>query len=124
MSILSSPLKALGRPVGALNIYSRTTSAFDVKAQEAAAVFAGKASVILSDARAGVTDTQLGYRFQEALRSREIIAMAKGILMERERTSEGDAFNALLHHSLENGVSLLNGSKRFVLSTTRPEFGF
>ena len=42
MAILSSPLKALGRPVGALNIYSRTASTFDVEAQEAAAVFVGR----------------------------------------------------------------------------------
>lgn len=39
-AILSSPLKAFEQPVGALNIYSRTASTFDVKAQEAAAFFA------------------------------------------------------------------------------------
>jgi anti-anti-sigma factor len=120
MAILSSPLKAFEQPVGALNIYSRTASTFDVKAQEAAAVFARKASVILSDAHAGVTDAQLAYRFQGALRSREIIAMAKGVLMERDGVSEGDAFATLLHHSLENGASLLGAANR-VLSTAPPE---
>jgi anti-anti-sigma regulatory factor len=124
MAILSSPLKALGQPVGALNIYSRTASTFDVTAQEEAAIFAGKASEILSDAHAGVTDTQLGYRFQEALRSREIIAMAKGILMRHDVVDEGEAFTELLHYSLENRLSLLDAAKRFVLSAARPDFGF
>ena len=87
-AILSSPLKAFEFPVGALNIYSRTASPFDVNAQETAAIYA-KASLILSDARAGVTDSQMAVRFQEALRSREIIAMAKGIVMERERDQRG-----------------------------------
>ena len=41
-----------------------------------------KASVILSDPRAGVTDSQMAVRFQEALRSREVIAIAKGIVIE------------------------------------------
>ena len=47
-AILSSPLKAFEMPVGALNIYSRTASAFDVKAQETAEVFARKASVMVA----------------------------------------------------------------------------
>jgi anti-anti-sigma factor len=122
-SILSSPLRALGEPVGALNIYSRTASTFDVNAQETAAVFARKASVILSDARAGVTDTQTGLRFQEALRTRETIAMAKGIVMERERVSEEDAFSTLLRLSLMDGVPLLTQADKTVLSAKHPELG-
>jgi anti-anti-sigma factor len=123
-AILSSPLKAFDRPVGALNIYSRTASTFDVEAQEAAAVFARKASIILSDARAGVTDAELGTRFQEALRSREIVAIAQGIIMERERVSQEDAFSVLLGLSLDKGVALLVGANEFILSTVQPELGF
>ncbi len=123
-AILSSPLKAFEQPVGALNIYSRTASTFDVKAQEAAAFFARKASVILSDARAGVTDAQLAERFQEALRSREIIAIAKGIIMERKKVSEGDAFSHLLRHSLEDELLLRSGAEGIVHSTAPTEPGF
>ena len=46
-AILSSPLLRKDRPVGALNIYSRTGSAFSVKDRELAAVFASEASVML-----------------------------------------------------------------------------
>jgi anti-anti-sigma regulatory factor len=123
-AILSSPLKAFERPIGALNIYSRTASTFDVEAQEAAAVFARKASIILSDARAGVTDTELDTRFQEALRSREIVAIAQGIIMERERVSQEDAFSVLLGHSLDKEVALLVGANEFIRSTVQPELGF
>jgi len=87
-AILSSPLRAFEKPVGALNIYSRTAESFEIKDQESAAVFAQQASVILSDARAGVSDTQMAIRFQEALRSREVISLAKGIIMEREGVDE------------------------------------
>jgi anti-anti-sigma regulatory factor len=121
MAILSSPLTALGEPAGALNVYSRTASTFDVEDQQVAAVYARKASVILTDARASVTDAQLAVRFQEALRSREIIATAKGIVMEREGLNEDDAFTNLLRQSIKSGVSLRNRAESFALSTGQPE---
>jgi len=105
-AILSSPLRALDEPVGALNIYSRTAETFEIKDQEMAEVFARQASVILSDAHAGVSDTQMALRFQESLRSRDVIALARGILMEREGIDEDEAFNSLLRTSLLNGLSL------------------
>jgi hypothetical protein len=126
-AILSSPLKAFDQPVGALNIYSRTASTFDVKAQETAAVFARKASALLSDARVGVSDSQMAIRFQDALRSREIISLAKGVIMEREGVGEDGAFSALLRLSLYQGVPLRGQAEAIVRSTgpreLRPKSG-
>jgi anti-anti-sigma regulatory factor len=115
-AILSSPLTAFEESVGALNIYSRTPLTFGVEAQEMAAGFARKASVLLGDARVGLTDAQLAVRFQEALRSRDIISTAKGIVMERESLNEDDAFTNLLRQSIKSGVSLLNRAQGFALS--------
>ena len=89
---------------------------FGVEAQEMAAGFARKASVLLGDARVGLTDTQLAVRFQEALRSRDIISTAKGIVMDRESLNEDDAFTNLLRESIKSGVSLLNRAQGFALS--------
>lgn len=121
MAILSSPLTAFEEPVGALNIYSRTASTFDVRAQETAAGFARKASVILGDARASVTDAELAVRFQEALRTRDVISTAKGIVMERESLNEDDAFTILLRQSIKSGQSLLNRAQGFALSTRQTD---
>jgi anti-anti-sigma regulatory factor len=120
MAILSSPLTASAEPVGALNIYSRTARTFDVEAQKTAAGFARKASVILGDARVGVTDAQLAVRFQEALRTRDIISTAKGIVMERESLNQDDAFTNLLRQSIKTGESLLTQAEAFALSTGQP----
>jgi len=122
-AILSSPLKASAQPIGALNIYSRTADTFEVKDQEAAAAFAHKASAILSDARAGVSETQMALRYKEALRSREVIAMAKGIVMEREGFDEDEAFTALLRLSLYHGEPLRGRAETMVLSTKPTEIG-
>jgi anti-anti-sigma factor len=122
-SILSSPLKAFAQPVGALNIYSRAAQAFDIKAQGTAAVFAQRASVILSDARVGVSETQMAIRFQEALRTREVIALAKGVIMEREGIEEDAAFTALLRLALYNGTPLRRRAEETVLSARQAELG-
>jgi anti-anti-sigma factor len=122
-AILSSPLRAFEKPVGALNIYSRTAQSFEIRDQEVAAVFAQQASVILSDARAGVSDTQMAVRFQEALRSRKVISLAEGIIMEREGVSEEDAFSALLGLALDQGLPLRERAEAMVLSVKSPELG-
>ncbi len=122
-AILSSPLTASDRPVGALNIYSRTAETFEVKDQREAAAFAEKASVILSDAQAGVSDTQMAIRFQEALRSREVVSLAKGIIMEREGVDAVEAFSRLLQLSLAEGVPLLHHAAATVHSALRPQIG-
>jgi hypothetical protein len=120
-AILSSPLRALEAPVGALNIYSRHAEAFEVKDQELAALFAEKASLILSDARAGISDTQMALRFQEALRSREVVTLARGIIMEREGVDAQAAFHALLRLSLSQGVPLREQALSIMRSALRPE---
>jgi hypothetical protein len=120
-AILSSPLTAFEEPVGALNIYSRTAGAFDVKAQAAASVFAKKASVILSDAGAGTRDTQMAYRYQEALRSRKAITLATGVLMERECADEEEAFAELLRLSLVHGIPLRKEAEAVVRDARQPQ---
>jgi GAF domain-containing protein len=118
-SILSSPLLVQKRPVGALNIYSLTAGAFSVRDQELAAAFAGQASSLLSKAETSPTDDELSIRFQGALRTREVIAQAQGILMERDGITEIDAYGALRRFSLGNGTPLYDRAENIVASARR-----
>ncbi len=118
-AILSSPLLVEQHPVGALNIYSLTPSAFSVRDQELAAAFAAQASSLLSDAEANLSDEDLSIRFQGALRAREVIAQAQGVLMEREGISENDAYGALRRFSLGNGRPLFDRAENIVASARR-----
>jgi len=95
-SILSSPLMSGQRPIGALNIYSKAERAFGPPEQELAALFATHVAGILLDAGADIPDDETTSRIQEALRSRETIARAQGVLMERRHVSAEQAA-ALLH---------------------------
>jgi GAF domain-containing protein len=123
---LSSPLLVEDRPVGALNIYSLSASAFSPKDRELAATFAAEASAILADAATAQTDEggeQLAIRFQGALRAREIIAQAQGVLMEREGLAEEEAYSALRRFSMDNGSPLQERAVDIVTSTRRTRPG-
>lgn len=118
-SILSSPLGASDTPVGALNIYSRATSAFAVKDQVLASIFAREASVILSDAQGGMTDQQLENRMSQALRTRELISQAQGVIMHRDGIGEDLAYTKLRRDSLEDGQPLHDRAQQVVDSASR-----
>jgi GAF domain-containing protein len=82
-SVLSSPLMTADRPQGALNIYSNTAHAFTEREQELAALFATQASLVLTTAGQEGTEEQLNARFRAALETRQLIARAEGVIMER-----------------------------------------
>ena len=113
-SILSSPLAASNTAVGALNIYSRTSSAFAVRDQDLASLFAREASVILSDARVDVTDQELDERLGQALRTRELIAQAQGVIMQRDRIGEDLAYTRLRRTALKGGLLLRERAQEIV----------
>jgi anti-anti-sigma factor len=116
-AILSSPLFAGREAVGALNIYSRSPGTFTSKDQDLASVFAAEASVILTEAGADNTDDALAERFWEALRSRRVIAIAKGVIMERDGVSEADAFATLRRYAVWAGIPLLERAQDVVVSS-------
>jgi GAF domain-containing protein len=116
-AILSSPLLAGDRAVGALNIYSRTAGAFTPKDQHLAAFFAESTSNVLDDAGADVTDDRVANRLHEVLRARRTIAQAEGVLMERGRIDELTAYALLRHQSVESGRPLRDRAEDVVSST-------
>jgi anti-anti-sigma factor len=119
-AILSSPLLVQNRPVGALNIYSRRPQAFTLRDQELAATFASETALLLNEAETDMSDDHLSIRFLGALRAREVIAQAQGVLMEREGLAEHDAYSEMRRYSRQNGRPLQERAEHIVMSTRRP----
>nr|WP_246568979.1 GAF and ANTAR domain-containing protein [Streptomyces flaveus] len=84
---------------GALNLYSRRPGAFGKDIETAGWLLASHAAVALASAR---TIDQL----EHAKESRHAIGEAMGILMERHRLSEDDAFDVLRRISQHHNVKL------------------
>ncbi|MEV7687832.1 GAF and ANTAR domain-containing protein [Streptomyces bungoensis] len=107
-------LYAENEDFGALNLYSGRPGAFGEEIETAAWLLASHAAVALAGAR---TIDQL----EHGLESRHAIGEAMGILMERHRLSEDDAFNVLRRISQEHNVKLRDVAQR--VRTGRPPSG-
>ncbi|MEY2470191.1 MAG: hypothetical protein QOF21_2889 [Actinomycetota bacterium] len=107
-SILSTPLMPphLAHPLGALNIYSDTERAFGDSEKELAQLFATQAEELLDVAGAGVSDAERDATIVDALRSRQVIALATGVLMERAGYTEEEASALLRTEARARGVGL------------------
>ncbi|MFE6196227.1 GAF and ANTAR domain-containing protein [Streptomyces sp. NPDC057838] len=90
---------------GALNLYSRRPGAFGEDIETAGWLLASHAAVALATAR---TVDQL----EHALETRHAIGEAMGILMERHRLGEDEAFGVLRRLSQEHNVKLRDVARR------------
>jgi GAF domain-containing protein len=120
-SILSTPLIPGDRPIGALNIYSDAERAFGISEQDLAQLFATQASGILADAGADVADDERTALLTDALRSREVIALAQGVLMGRAGVSQRSAASTLRRDAHAAGLTLRQHAENIVQSTQRGE---
>ena len=120
-AILSTPLLLTrDRPVGAINMYSRTAEAFADRDQEIASTFATEASLILSDAGVEASEDDVTSRLAESLRVREVIAQAQGVLMDREAVSSDGAYAMLRRSALTEGRTFAELAAE-VVASTRPQ---
>ena len=105
-SILSTPLVAAGQPVGALNIYSRTVGAFAAHERQWADQFAAEAATVISSASLGADAASLSAEIEQALLSREVVALAQGVVMHRDGLSSAAAHVMLRDLSRSTGRPL------------------
>jgi len=93
-------------PIGSLNIYAGTPEAFDQVALEVGSVLAAHAALAARAVGERATLENLGDQLQRALLSRDVIGQAKGILIERFKTTPEDAFEMLRRSSQHLNVKL------------------
>ncbi|MFE1584881.1 GAF and ANTAR domain-containing protein [Streptomyces sp. NPDC058737] len=91
---------------GALNLYARRPGTFTKDIETAGWMLASHAAVALASAR---TIDQL----EHAMETRHAIGEAMGILMERHRMSEDDAFSVLRRLSQNHNIKLREVAQKF-----------
>lgn len=82
-------------PMGAIKAYSRYRSAYDDHDIKVLSMFAGQAAIVLANVQSYEDAQQLSDRLKGALRSRQLIAQAMGIVMQKEGLDEEGAFATL-----------------------------
>ncbi|MFE1753332.1 GAF and ANTAR domain-containing protein [Streptomyces anandii] len=112
-SMMGFLLYADGQDFGALNFYSSRPGAFTRDSETAGWLLASHAAVALASAR---TVDQL----EHALETRHAIGEAMGILRERHRLSEDDAFAVLRRISQHHNIKLRDVAQN-IRSTPRKQ---
>ena len=120
-SILAYSLSA-DRP-SALNLYAQLPTAFGVTDRAQGLLFATLASLALDSAQERASEEKRSRNLIEALRTRELIGQAQGILMERERITGDQAFDVLRKASQHMNVKLREVAEALIETGESPATG-
>ncbi|MFF1385055.1 GAF and ANTAR domain-containing protein [Arthrobacter sp. NPDC058288] len=119
-SSVSAPLLAGESALGSVKIYGRPENSFDHTTVRLLELFAAQATIFLINVQARESARTLSEDLRDALAHREIIAVAKGILMARYGLDEDTAMQDLLMESRRARRSLRDVSAELVSSTQPP----
>jgi GAF domain-containing protein len=118
-AVLSHPLVAGDACVGAIKVYATHPGAFDPHAQHLLALFARQAAILLVNSLTVADAHRSNSELSEALQAREILGLAKGILLARGAADETAAFALLVGASQRSHTKLHQLARRLVESVVR-----
>jgi GAF domain-containing protein len=120
LSSLSVPLPFQGATVGALNTYAGRPRAVDDHDIEFAEEVAGWIAMAIGNAEAAARTAEDLSHLRTAMMSRAYIEQAKGILMERHKIKEDDAFTMLTRASQRTNTKLRDVAQELVRTGALP----
>jgi GAF domain-containing protein len=107
-SSMGYPLHDGQRTVGALNLFAETAGSFSPETSD------GVAAVLAAHATAALAAALYREDMEAALKSRDLIGQAKGMLMARSGIGEDEAFRILRDASQRTNVKLAEIARRLV----------
>ncbi len=113
-SSLSVPLPVQEQVLGAMNVYSTVTNAFDARSVELGTTFAAHAAIAVANAELYASTAERAEQLQVAMASRAVIEQAKGIIMSQRRCTPSEAFDLLIAASQRENVKLRVIAERIV----------
>ncbi|MDQ0735724.1 GAF and ANTAR domain-containing protein [Arthrobacter agilis] len=103
-SCFSVPLLRGHDSLGAMKVYSTLPAAFDDADRARLTNLSIAASALLGHVQTSETSTRISSELRESLRSRDLVGIAKGVLMAREGLTEAEALAALTARARSTGV--------------------
>jgi GAF domain-containing protein len=116
-AVLAVPMVSRQRVIGSLSLFSRRNDGFDGRTTERAQMLSDQVAIVVQNASAFATANLINQQLEEALKSRDVIGVAKGILMERYSCGDKDAFDLLrqesqtTHRKLRDVASSITASR-------------
>lgn len=118
-SSISVPLLVRGDSIGAMKVYSTHPMAYDDSHVRQLQMFAEQAAIVLANVQSYVQTQELSDHLKEALKTRQLIGQATGIVMAREGVSAEEAFAMLRQASQNANVKLRDIAKNLVEGATQ-----
>ncbi len=106
--------------VSALNLYARMPAAFGATDRAEGLIFATLARIALDNAGERADDETRVANLHEALKTRELIGRAQGILIERERITGEQAFDVLRRASQYLNIKIREVAQNLVETGESP----
>jgi GAF domain-containing protein len=116
---MSTPLVAGDLSLGAIKVYADDPEAFDRRSEQLLTLFAAQAAMLIAHARTSEQARRMSDALRQAIHSRDVVSMAKGILMARHGIDEDAAFGMLLARHEEDGTTAAEAALLIVGSAVR-----
>jgi GAF domain-containing protein len=118
-SALSVPLVTGDQAVGAIKVYGTTPRAFGSRDEQLLTLFATQAAVLVAHLQADERARRLSAGLRTAVRDRDRVNTARGVVMAREGVDEVAALGLLLDRSRDEGVPLVDVARSVLRSAIR-----
>ncbi len=119
LASLSAPMVAADRSLGAIKVYAEQPRAFDQHSEQLLTLFAAQAALLVANVQTYEQATRLSSGMRDAFRQRDVVSMAKGVLMGRHTVDEGTAFGMLLARSQQERSTVARTAQAVVDSAVR-----
>ena len=116
---MSAPLVAGDTSLGALKVYAEDPGTFDVHAERRLTMSSAQAAILVANAQTRERARQLSEGLRQAVRTRDLVSTAKGVLMAQHGVPEDVAFGMLASRSGEEGGPLADVARAVVESAVR-----
>ncbi len=116
---LSTPLVAGDVGLGAIKVYADHPGAFDDRSKELLTLFSAQAALLVANMQSYARAERLSEGMRQAVRDRDLIGVAKGVLMGRHGVDEDAAQRMLVARSQEQGLLLSETARKVLESATR-----
>jgi GAF domain-containing protein len=116
---LSAPLVAGEASLGAIKVYADTASAFDAHSERLLTLFSAQAALLVGNVQTYQRAKRLSENMRNAMRDRDVVGVAKGVLIGRHAVDEDTALRMLISRSHEEATDLAAAARAVVDSAVR-----
>jgi hypothetical protein len=117
-SVLSAAVYTADQALGAIKVYSTAAAAYDETSEDILRRFAEQAAIFVSNVQTVEAGRALSASLRETLRAREVIAIAKGLVMARKGLDHDAAYRHLMALSHSARIPVRQLAERIVSSDT------